>query len=208
MFAEWLILGSMSFWIVIGIAVLMLVWFIEIEAAGLATALVVAILGVLFFFGNLGVAITWCVANPLLVLAIIAGYFVAGAGWSVVKWYFFVSNKRERLADTKKSFLLKNNESIDKGSNPNLSIPDALKTNWKTLVDRDYDLQKCLVTSLTPYKHKARLYIWIGYWPFSFVWTMINDPVKKAIKAIRRRLTGIYEFIARKIVGNVSDDLD
>jgi len=39
-------------------------------------------------------------------------------------------------------------------------------------------------------KHKMRIYVWIAYWPWSFVWTMINDPVRKIFNRIYASIAG------------------
>ncbi len=41
---------------------------------------------------------------------------------------------------------------------------------------------------------------WMIYWPFSLVWTMINEPVKRGFYYILDRFSGLYDKLAVKIL--------
>ena len=43
--------------------------------------------------------------------------------------------------------------------------------------------------------HKADLGRWIGYWPFSGIWTLIDEPIKQIVI----ELTAKYDSLAEKI---------
>jgi hypothetical protein len=44
-------------------------------------------------------------------------------------------------------------------------------------------------------RHRATFLVWIGYWPFSLVWTLLNDPFKRLVRRIYDELQGVYQRI-------------
>jgi hypothetical protein len=46
-----------------------------------------------------------------------------------------------------------------------------------------------------PATYKATVLVWIGYWPFSLVWTLINDPFKRLVRWIYDELLRVYQRI-------------
>lgn len=47
--------------------------------------------------------------------------------------------------------------------------------------------------------HKERIITWMAYWPFSMLWTLINDPVRRAFEWIYRRIGKFMQDISDKI---------
>lgn len=58
-----------------------------------------------------------------------------------------------------------------------------------------------------PRDHKARILIWMAWWPWSMIWTLLNDPIKRAFRAIYRWLQGYLRKVAIKAFRRVDDDL-
>tara|TARA_B110000503_G_C7099463_1_gene393126 strand:- start:221 stop:751 length:531 start_codon:yes stop_codon:yes gene_type:complete len=50
-----------------------------------------------------------------------------------------------------------------------------------------------------PGDHKSRIIGWIALWPASMLWTMINDPVRRAAEEIYARLGGTYQHISNRV---------
>lgn len=50
-----------------------------------------------------------------------------------------------------------------------------------------------------PSDHKSRIIGWIALWPASMLWTMINDPVRRAAEEIYARLGGTYQHISNRV---------
>jgi hypothetical protein len=55
-------------------------------------------------------------------------------------------------------------------------------------------------------RHRSHIYLWIGYWPVSMVWTLIDDPVRRVINAIVDWLKGLYQKISDSVWADVKDD--
>jgi hypothetical protein len=45
-------------------------------------------------------------------------------------------------------------------------------------------------------ENKSRIMTWMCFWPFSFIWTMIDDPVRMVFKAIYTKIRGLLQRIA------------
>jgi len=46
--------------------------------------------------------------------------------------------------------------------------------------------------------NKSRIMTWMCFWPYSFVWTMINDPVRRVFKAIYNQIKDGLQRVADK----------
>jgi len=47
--------------------------------------------------------------------------------------------------------------------------------------------------------NKNRIITWMSYWPFSMIWTMINEPVRKIFRYIYSKIEGIYDKMAKSV---------
>jgi hypothetical protein len=52
-------------------------------------------------------------------------------------------------------------------------------------------------------ENKARITHWMIYWPFSAIWTLINDPVKKSFEFVLSQFGGLYDKMSEKILGDL-----
>lgn len=111
----------------------------------------------------------WIKAHPLLLVSYIAAYFLVGAAWSVIKWWFA---ETERVRKSKEDF-----------ANRSFKKPDDL-------------LQKWLDNAKTnPVRYKGSIIEWITFWPFSAVYTLLNDPVRRLCRRIYHELQQVYQSI-------------
>lgn len=49
-----------------------------------------------------------------------------------------------------------------------------------------------------PRKNKGRIMMWMMYWPWSFIWTIINDPIKRMFKACFEYVSSLLAKISAK----------
>lgn len=42
-------------------------------------------------------------------------------------------------------------------------------------------------------RNKSRIITWMSYWPFSMLWTLINEPVKKTFRFIYSKIEGLFQ---------------
>jgi len=48
-------------------------------------------------------------------------------------------------------------------------------------------------------KSKDMILRWMSFWPWSMVWTLINDPIKKAFRAIYRKIQSLLQSLLQSI---------
>jgi hypothetical protein len=41
--------------------------------------------------------------------------------------------------------------------------------------------------------------IWIMYWPWSMIWTLINDPVRSMVEYLYQKLQGTYQAVSDRM---------
>ena len=186
-------LGTVGFWILIAVVCGLLIWAVEYEKPGWATLSLAATFGLLGWLGDFNV-LTATRDHPLIALGCIGGYILLGTAYSFVKWWRFLKARRAEYLDAKAQFLESRNVAGD-------AIPDQYLEQWKN--DRR---SVELGTAPKARDHKARILTWMIYWPWSGLWTLINDPIKKLFKAIYRELQAQYQKIADSVFADVKDD--
>ena len=190
------LVGSFWFFALVGLACVALLVAIETESPWWAAMTLLGFCCVMHFFGDFN-AFSWAWSNPFETLAYVASYFGIGAVWSVAKWWFFVSNKREEYDEVKYNFI--------KDKELSITVKDVIPGEHRS------DFRKRLTYTDTSMpearKNKSRIMTWMTYWPWSMVWTMINDPIKKLFRMIYRRMQRLYEKISESLWKGVDADL-
>lgn len=49
------------------------------------------------------------------------------------------------------------------------------------------------------------LLLWMTYWPWSMIWTIINDPIRRAFRAIYSKISGLFEMITNSIYDDAEE---
>lgn len=167
-------------WILLAIFVASMFYNVEYEKGFSATATMVIASGIAYVLYDFNV-ISYFLANIKTVLVWFIGYLLIGTIWSIIKWYMYVIAAKNFLIANKfvkfRSALGENKEFLFRGSWQ--SVPPKFLSN------------------------KARFMIWLIYWPISFVWTMINDPVKMAFEWIYSKLGSSMQKISDKVFEDI-----
>jgi len=212
-------LGTLWFWILVAATCIFTLVAVANEWPGRATLSLLVFALCLHFFGDISV-ISWVIANPVSVLALVAGYLAVGAGWSLVKWYFFMRRVGRAYIEAKLDFLREgaheyrngyNNlfEAID---NPNAStpIPEAVRERWLGshfyVNEKSWRVRDLIEVDMADHRH--RIMIWIGYWPFSAAWTLVDDPLRAAVRALYDHLADVFAAIAKRVTAKLNIAVD
>jgi hypothetical protein len=197
LFALW----SLGFYLLMATFVIVMFWAIELGYGGRATmTMIVTALIVHYFSGvDLYVLVT---GNPLWGGVLIGGYLLIGVGWSMIKWWSFTRNISDKCKEIIRKELIKRNLS------PNKPIPPKLRGSIRDAITRRLDYSP-KGDDLRPYAsdYSSRIISWMGGWPFSMAWTIINDPVKRFFKYLFRRLKHFYDGISERSFRGVEDAL-
>jgi hypothetical protein len=146
--------------------------FIVLIGAGIIwrLAVVAAFWAAIFFVTHLGI-VTWTLAHPWRAVLYVAGYFLIGAAWSIAKWWFAETNRVRRAREI-------------------FNLGGTRAKSWAEYAEQ----QKTKVSY-----HKDDILLWITFWPLNGVWTLLNDPVRRAARRIYDELQGIYQRITDKV---------
>jgi hypothetical protein len=152
--------------------------------------------------------------HPIKSSLCILGYIVIGFIWSFVRWWIFVNKEAEGYQKARFNFLTRTRQELERRferlhdtpyKNKPLSealkelenitldtkIPDFLKTEWKSIVSSS-QLPKVS-------DNKAKISLWVMYWPVSLVWSFINDLIKKLVRSLITQLRVVYEGITKLV---------
>lgn len=198
MFFEFFIFWGVWWWILLATVIIVDVWFLEYDNGTGATFSLVAFAAAMFFFGDWN-PFPWMGANPLWTIGAVLGYFVAGGIWSIIKWYFHCLNIRDQYNEVKDAFFEENSITGDK-------ISSQLKSAWKERLR--YAGFKDESIAPVARKYKSTILMWMTHWPFSALWTLLNDPIRRIFMSIYARLTGTLQKISDRLFANTAVEFD
>jgi len=185
--AHLIIFGSIWFWVLVTVTI-SIIWN-SLERAlnssddnggGVLATIVLIGFGVLYyFFGSkehVESIFQFVIHNSGLIIGCILGYLVFGVIWSIVKWFFFLHEKRD--------VYMKNVE----------RYPSQYKKA---------DIANHIPTAAD---NKFRILTWMYLWVFSATWTLIDQPIKRTFRFVYNKLESTYDKMALKIFDNVHDE--
>lgn len=168
------------------------------ESFGIAYAAFVIYLIVFAIFGPMNPFVfTW--HNPIDVLGYFIEYFIIGAGYSIAKYWSYVTKTVNVVRELKRTFIEKNKLTISILE----EIPEEFKSKWKeyrynNLSYRDRDR----IDNLRPTQQKALIMNWIAFWPFSAIGLFVADPLRHLVTSIYEHLVAVYSKMYDKIVSS------
>ena len=231
--AGFFVFGSMFFWIALLALSSLIFWFDDKEAPVMGTITVVA---TIFLFNVSGIlpitGPTSFVVGVILYLGLgVAWSFAKWYSFLSNKKEKLLEFKAQFIEDYNKgkvnaegtysdNFDLSRQLGVDKSSltpiSPDVSVqlPVELREPFTKYLKRagyfgdryssQYDLDQSIIPSAS--NNKARIMGWMTYWPWSALWTLIHDPIRKAVKALWRHLATSYQRLADKAFSGVTDD--
>jgi hypothetical protein len=96
-------------------------------------------------------------------------YIVLGVLWSFAKWWLFLRNQRDAFR-----LIVKNAKSVNNIKSSFFIVPQASQ-------------------------NKSKIVAWMAYFPFSFVGTLLNDPIRKLFNSIFNQFKNLYQRMANSI---------
>jgi hypothetical protein len=115
--------------------------------------------------------VTYVRTHPWQTVIYVTGYFLAGAVWSVIKWWFIQTELRRQCEAVFKT-------QVDKS----ITWQEYSKV-WKSRrIPDDTGFPRL-----------------IAFWPFSLVYTLLNDPVRRLCSRIYIELRGVYDRITEYV---------
>jgi hypothetical protein len=196
-----------TWWFWIAVVELIFLFAVLAYDKGWAAGVSLPIFGVLLYWLGDVDFITFFKENPSYLVYGALIYFPVGAAWATFKWFMLVSDKKTKYKESKADFLRRYNITDFNISMSEKSVNDGILDQkvldaWKvTCRSYPYDLQ---IPQAREYKY--HIMRWLGYWPFSVVWTVISDFVRRISKAIYNAIHGALQAISNKIFADVKGD--
>jgi len=144
-------------------------------------------------------------AHGVWTLAYVFGYLVVGIAWSFAKWFSYLMSFRDAFRTQKEAFFKAKGLS---GLVVTAPIPEEHQAAFKEFV-RDnarwtnehraqlYDMERPRAS-----KNKSRITAWACYWPFSFVGTLLNDPVRRLFNFLFNWFKALYQQMSDWVFRN------
>lgn len=186
-------LGSLGFWILLAVETVVLLALIEHERPWVGSLTLIVTGALLHFFGGINL-VALAVENPGGAGLLLGLYFVAGAVWATVKWFLFVLRKKEDYLEAKERW--RPQDEMYQHSN---SKEAEAKLTWDTSNMRRHYLNSKGGLAPLVRENKERVMLWMVYWPWSAVWTVINDPIKRLFRAIFNMLQDTLQAISNRV---------
>jgi len=143
--------------------------------------------------------------NPVRTLLYVAGYFLIGVIWSFMKWWLKVSEAAEKYKEEKKKFFEKKVDEHEKSSIPLNYHRGTVVKKSNDLIDRwqSHIQYKDEIKKPVAAENKAKISIWIVYWPFSFFWSLLHDIVRRAVELFVTKFQKFYQAISDKAYNKI-----
>ena len=170
MVEPFMIVGGTIFWIVAAIFSVALLGCIEYQKGWWSSFLVAGFFTILYFASGINV-ISVVLANPMTAIYYVGLYVAGGVVWGCVKWWFYSRKAVDVVKELKVKFL--NEKKISGDTIPETSMDSFISSVLHSSRYHDEDYPPRFM------KHKADWTMWATYWPLSFFWTMLNQPIKK-----------------------------
>lgn len=215
-FAAVLILGSAWFWVTSVALFVLVLAFEENDRHFFAGLSVLAFVWVMESSGAISIF-----TSPFTVLMWGAVYMGAGAVWSFVKWFSFLNSRSDKLLKFKLKWIDERNKVVDVNKSRGYGqesdseqrelltaavgtkIPKAEMEDFRRDLDRSGYFRDIGSNSekLIPQigDNKARITSWIVWWPWSALWTLLNDPIRRLAEFIYTQLQTTYQRLANKV---------
>jgi hypothetical protein len=152
-------------------------------------AFIMLLFSIIFFFKfHVGALLTFIAHNPGRVFLYVLGYFAAGAIWGCIKWYLFVRRKLAEYEEKKAQFLHER----------------GVKEFTPELAAYFFDRNSGSVPQV--YSHKGDIILWMTYWPFSILWSLLADFVQEAFRIFYNFASTYLQRLSDRLFKTVSAD--
>ncbi len=186
MLFEFFALGAIGFWLAIAVFSLAIIFFLESEDTGIGAFLMFPLFAsYLVFIAKVNIF----ALNPITLLTYFLGYLGLGVVWGFIKWISYSFQMKDKFLEFKQSYV------------------EYVRAD-KTVITAEQEFSlfnySCRQDTAAPQasNNKSKIIRWMTYWPWSAVWTIINDPVKRFFVFVYNRVGGLFDKISNTIFKN------
>lgn len=203
---DFLVLGSLGFWVLVSIFFLLEVIWVSCERYGWATFMLI-VFGIAGYF-SLGNTVRLLFINNWHMLLIFAGsYIVAGVIWAFVRWYLYCA-KRSRIYETCRDIYYTNNGIAAETSVK--SLPNDQRETLISQINRKLDGDSIYsIKDIVPNasQNKSRITAWMTWWVFDLINTVLHDMIHDLIDAIYHNIKNMMQQVANRCFAKFKNDM-
>jgi hypothetical protein len=152
--------GSIWFWVLLSIELILLLVFVEKECFGYSLIALLVFVGLLAVFGDINV-FKYITENPIEILKYLGIYLVAGILWSYAKFTLVGSKLKRKIDVLKKDYCESHKPNMTNDSEWERHLRQRL--DWKDKKSLDMG------------SFAERIIGWMVYWPISLLSTVVKD---------------------------------
>jgi hypothetical protein len=195
-FYELFILWSFPFWLLLLAEFAFLFWAVSCRRGVFALLSLVVFVALVQFFGNIPV-LQWLWENPWTAVAGLGVWLVASVPWAFTKWWLYVTNNSNRYDEILGDYRAQKPGLPD---NVNDFSPEQ-KVDWKEYFDRHSYAEEWYEYRRVEFypkvrEHKADIMTWMMFWPWSALWTLLNDPIRRFFQHVYWRIANALQKIS------------
>ncbi len=125
------------------------------------------------------------------------GYLTIGTLWGILKWKFYIEKQHNKYLGFKRNFKTKLGINTE-------DIPDEYKE--KFLRDFQYEFHYMHIIPQVD-KNKERIITWMTFWPWSALWTLLNDPIRAFYNYVYNKIANVLQGMVKKRFADATRDL-
>lgn len=202
---------GLIFWILLVLSSIAIIASIENDSPSWATSTIALMFAILYFFSDFSVRYTWHFDWRFAATYLI-GYIIIGIVWSVFKWLLSLSARRERWDEAVSEY--KKQNQIDPKtvvSKKDPALIEYMKVNHREFLIVPNSSVWAPSGNLNsayleprPEPNKARIILWMTYWPWSILWSLLDDIIRGIGRNLYRWLKSLYESMATWMFSDIS----
>jgi hypothetical protein len=207
MLFELMIFGGVVFWVLFIIFSVIMILCLENDAEPFSMVLVFSV----FLVATVLFTDFWVLFSERPVvstLCAIVGYIVGGVAWAMPKWFFLLLDMRRRLVILRDNFL--NAYGIE-----GTQVPDKLAEEYSNVIYDEHNFRKYGLRysikerRVIPPKfseNRDQVLVWMCFWPWNALWTIIENPVKWIFEAVLDALQSLFQKISDILFSGFDDN--
>jgi len=129
------------------------------------------------------------VANPVWAPVCVLSYFIIGFAWSFGKWWL-LNRERAELYEKEVEKFFENSKRRETSA-----VPEQYRKDKCENLKMDWGRNRAPYEKLKFSENKEKISVWIVYWPYSFLWSLMNDIVKRVIRQLITHFQKVYQAI-------------
>ena len=144
-------------------------------------------------------------AHGVFTLMYVGAYVAVGIVWSFVKWFSYLMSFRDAFRTQKEAFF--KSKGLE-GLVSTAPVPEEHQAAFKDFIQHNtrwtsehrsqlFDMERPRAS-----KNKARITAWASFWPFSFVGTLLNDPVRRLFNLLFNWFKALYQQMSDWVFRN------